>query len=326
MSDVLPVREWLRNVGSRYDLIGMDPRFVGRSTPLDCGWPAGTWLRAAGLPDRASFEQTAAFEAGLARRCVRRRGDVLPYVTTRNTARDMDAIRRPGSDSYGRTAPTGRLPSVPPRRCADRRGPRVRAGAGAPATRRADWAMDRRHASTGRQARWWPLWTGSSRRPDGARYASASFRVDAATVRVLLLDGNDDDRDEANGRPRRDRPGARPRGPELAMPSRRHIWRRPSRYFLTGAESATGSVQAAIVCGDVAAPRNPEAYLRDIRAAMAKEPRFAPLTRNLGPCLFWPAPRGAADPDRQRHPGADRAGHWRPPHAVPRSDWPCTPR
>ena len=92
LSDVLPVREWLRDVGSRYDLIGMDPRFVGRSTPLDCGWPVGTWLRAGG-PDRASFEQTAAFEAALARRCVQRHSDVLPYVTTRNTARDMDRIR-----------------------------------------------------------------------------------------------------------------------------------------------------------------------------------------------------------------------------------------
>lgn len=41
-----------------YDLIGMDPRFVGRSTPLNCRWSTDTFLRSAG-PDRRSFDRFA---------------------------------------------------------------------------------------------------------------------------------------------------------------------------------------------------------------------------------------------------------------------------
>ncbi|MFE7357274.1 hypothetical protein ACFU8Q_30040 [Streptomyces sp. NPDC057543] len=36
--------EVMGEVADRYDLIGMDPRFVGRSTPLDCGWDLGSAL------------------------------------------------------------------------------------------------------------------------------------------------------------------------------------------------------------------------------------------------------------------------------------------
>lgn len=91
-TDVLPVRDWMGDVGARYDLIGMDPRFVGRSTPLDCGWPTGTWTRSAG-PDRAGFDRVVKFERDLAERCARSQPDLLPYASTRNTARDMDLIR-----------------------------------------------------------------------------------------------------------------------------------------------------------------------------------------------------------------------------------------
>ena len=46
LSMPLELRDALKDVGSRYDLIGLDPRFVGRSTPIDCklpfaGWPWG---------------------------------------------------------------------------------------------------------------------------------------------------------------------------------------------------------------------------------------------------------------------------------------------
>ncbi|MEV5205170.1 alpha/beta fold hydrolase [Streptomyces sp. NPDC053720] len=80
-------------VADRYDLIGMDPRFVGRSTPLDCGWDLGSaFLRSAGA-DPAAYREEVAVARELAGRCERAHGDVLPYVTTRNTARDMDVIR-----------------------------------------------------------------------------------------------------------------------------------------------------------------------------------------------------------------------------------------
>lgn len=85
-------REAMKDAGRRYDLIGMAPRFVGPSTPLDCGWPTGTWIRSAG-ESRAAFDRVVTLQRSLAERCRQRHADVLPFVTTRNTARDMDVIR-----------------------------------------------------------------------------------------------------------------------------------------------------------------------------------------------------------------------------------------
>jgi pimeloyl-ACP methyl ester carboxylesterase len=312
MGDVLPVREWLRDVGTRYDLIGMDPRFVGRSTPLDCGWPAGTWLRAGG-PDRASFERTVAFEAELARRCAQRHGDVLPYVTTRNTARDMDAIRaaldQPKLSYLGYSYGTY-LGAVYAQMFPARVGHLVLDSAVDPTGYGPRLIREVGQANEA-ALRGWATWTAQRHAryglgPTGPAVLSTvdrilaaaeqrplsvgDFRVDAATVRFLLLDGNSDDRDEPNADL-----AATVRVLDEAVRTGRAAptasLAESLSFVLTGDESEYGSVQAAILCGDVAAPRNPEVYLREIRAAMATEPRFAPLTRNLGPCVFWPEPR-----------------------------------
>ncbi|MFD7584788.1 alpha/beta hydrolase [Kitasatospora sp. NPDC059811] len=63
------------------------------------------------------------------------------------------------------------------------------------------------------------------------------------------------------------------------------------REAFTSAGSATGSVQTAILCGDVAAPRDPERYWRDIERGRAAHPLFSPMTENITPCAFWDAPR-----------------------------------
>ncbi|MES9511786.1 alpha/beta fold hydrolase [Streptomyces sp. NPDC000609] len=65
---------------------------VGRSTPLDCGPPVGTNLFSAGH-SRAGFEHQVALQKDLADTCRATNASVLPHVTTRNTARDMDVIR-----------------------------------------------------------------------------------------------------------------------------------------------------------------------------------------------------------------------------------------
>ena len=56
-------------LAARYDVIGMDPRFVGRSTPLDCHWPTVS-IGSAG-PDRSTFEKTVRLSRDLASRCAR---------------------------------------------------------------------------------------------------------------------------------------------------------------------------------------------------------------------------------------------------------------
>ena len=88
----LSVGTAMGKVAGKYDLIGMDPWFVGRSTPLDCGWDIGSAVFSAGH-DRAAYKRSVALQHDLAQRCRRTNGDVLPCVTTRNTARGMDVVR-----------------------------------------------------------------------------------------------------------------------------------------------------------------------------------------------------------------------------------------
>ncbi|MEV2243410.1 alpha/beta hydrolase [Streptomyces sp. NPDC049970] len=84
-----------QDVQDSYDLIGFDPRGVGRSTPVTCD------LTSEQLEHRPVYARTAADvmkEADHARDVARQCADsktswMLPHVSTANTARDMDRIR-----------------------------------------------------------------------------------------------------------------------------------------------------------------------------------------------------------------------------------------
>lgn len=80
----------------RFDVIGFDPRGVGASTPIVCGdsdfLDAYTALDP--VPDSPEeAAEAAALTLELAETCVGEHGDLLPHLTTVNTAHDMDAIR-----------------------------------------------------------------------------------------------------------------------------------------------------------------------------------------------------------------------------------------
>ncbi|MFI6080362.1 alpha/beta hydrolase [Streptomyces sp. NPDC051217] len=45
-----------------------------------------------------------------------------------------------------------------------------------------------------------------------------------------------------------------------------------------------------MICGDRAAPRDTEIYWRDIQRSRQQHPLFGPVTNNIDPCAFWPAP------------------------------------
>jgi pimeloyl-ACP methyl ester carboxylesterase len=84
-----------QSVLDRYDLIGFDPRFVGTSTPISCGLSdeeAGQALTP--LEQPGGFPATAALMRKIAGECAGFAGDLLPFATTANTARDMDQIRQ----------------------------------------------------------------------------------------------------------------------------------------------------------------------------------------------------------------------------------------
>ncbi|WP_271216948.1 alpha/beta hydrolase [Streptosporangium carneum] len=90
LATVLP-----REVLDRYDLIGFDPRGVGHSTPVTCGLDLMrqfTLMLPYPAPD-GGIERNLAFARDTAAACAEHSGDLLPFVTTANTARDMDRIR-----------------------------------------------------------------------------------------------------------------------------------------------------------------------------------------------------------------------------------------
>jgi pimeloyl-ACP methyl ester carboxylesterase len=78
-------------VRDRYDLIGFDPRGVGRSSPVSCGLTPEQQNYLLLPPE--SFAADVRRQSAVAAACVRSAGPVLPFLTTRNTARDMDLIR-----------------------------------------------------------------------------------------------------------------------------------------------------------------------------------------------------------------------------------------
>ncbi|GAA1352046.1 alpha/beta hydrolase [Streptomyces beijiangensis] len=85
------------NLNTRYDLVSWDPRGVSRSAGVVCrtdSQQAGAERDIDLTPDTpaeeaAYFKDAADFGQG----CEERSGKVLPYVTTSNTARDLDLMR-----------------------------------------------------------------------------------------------------------------------------------------------------------------------------------------------------------------------------------------
>lgn len=306
----LETRAAMKDVAARYDLVGLDPRFVGRSTPLDCGWPIGLWLRSAGAT-RARFDHQVAVQRDLAERCARRHADVLPYANTRDTARDIDLVRRVLGErrisflgySYGSylgAVYTQMFPGRTDRVVLDSAGdpntwgPRAMQGSEDVAERAlsgwAAWAA-KRHGTYGlgaTPARVLATVNAVVAAAQDRPLRVGPYEVDDQTVPYILSIGSGDDRpaaraeftstvrtlnEAAHGRP------ADP-GPELNG---------FLTFVLTSAGSPLASPTAAIVCGDRAAPRDPDTYWNDVQRSRARHPLFGPLKNNIWPCAFWPS-------------------------------------
>ena len=95
--------DWLRgdltsltNLNKRFDLVAWDPRGVGGSTPVTClsGPQEDAYLAADSVLDDPA-EKQAFIQANkdFATGCETRSGDLLPFMDSASTARDMDQIR-----------------------------------------------------------------------------------------------------------------------------------------------------------------------------------------------------------------------------------------
>lgn len=295
-------------VAARYDLVGFDPRFLGRSAPLECGWPTGLAFQSSQVaaPDRAAFTRSTAVAADLAARCADRR-DVLPHASTRNIARDMDVVRAALGErrisylgwSYGSYLGAVYQQMFPDRTdrvvldsaaSPDASGPALpRETAPATAAALADWSR----WAAGRDSEY-----GLGDTPEEVMGAVATItgaaslqvgthRVDAAMVAGLLLTATDTDESYAEL-------SARVR---LLHDAARGVVVTPTPdqdavlafYTSTEVDPAFAfSAGTAIRCADRAASRDPETYFRDIQAHRAGEPLYGPLFRTITPCAFWP--------------------------------------
>jgi pimeloyl-ACP methyl ester carboxylesterase len=78
-----------------YDRIGFDPRGVGHSAPVTCGLTPAELMPPQPYPAAdGSIARNVAFARSAAARCEAKSGDLLPYITTANTARDLDRVRQ----------------------------------------------------------------------------------------------------------------------------------------------------------------------------------------------------------------------------------------
>ncbi|AZQ70231.1 MULTISPECIES: alpha/beta hydrolase [Streptomyces] len=313
--DFLPARRTaLGATGARFDLVGVDPRFTGRSTPLDCGWETGSYFRSAGH-DRAGFRRTAAFEQDLARRCRTRADarDLLPHASTRNVARDLELVRAALGEqrlsylgiSYGTylgEVYTAMFPGRTDRMVLD--------GVHEPG-HLAPWPEYGTESANEAALRHWAAWAAARNGTYGlgasaddvlatvAGIAGASahrplrvgdYLLDEHVVPVLFYGvlGADTEATDAQiavmtgtlkkaateGRAEPD--------PALAelLPS-----------LLSAQSSAYASAQTAFLCADTPGPHDAEVFWHAVQRSRHRHPLFGPLLNNTTPCAFWDPPR-----------------------------------
>ncbi|WP_018681340.1 alpha/beta hydrolase [Actinokineospora enzanensis] len=298
------------DVRARYDLIGMDPRGIGRSTPVDCHATSGVSLLSAGV-DRAGFDAQVRFQADLAKRCAANAGDLIPYISTRNTARDMDVVRAVLGQrkisyfgwSYGTylgAVYTQMFPRHSDRVVLDSAiDPKtyyvgMSQLMGTPNEAALDeWAAwvaarDKQYHLGGTAKRVRASVEDLQQRVARQPITIGGYRVDQHLLPVLLFipladsQGNaglaDDVRaltDAADGK----NPPITS-GLALAL----GLIDRPVPANL-------GSAQPAVFCGDAPAPRDPEWYWRQIQQHRKAQPVFGPLAYAPSACAFWAPPR-----------------------------------
>ncbi|MGW5397518.1 alpha/beta hydrolase [Streptomyces sp. NPDC003952] len=314
-------------VAEQYDLIGFDPRGVGASSPISCGLTdAEQGIDRPYHP--GSFPSDVAWARNIAAKCREKAGSVLPYITTRNTARDMDTIRAVLGErklsylgySYGTylgAVYTQLFPGRTDRFVLDSgvdpnliwRGMfQTWATEAEPAFARwTRWAAERsgeHHLGESPAAvskTFWDLVARADRDPidfqgekitgDDIRRARALFFYPAqVTPLVVAL------KDAADGKPAVT-PGAS--GPGFDM--KRALAGASGPAPAEAASDNAVAVLWSVACGDTDAwPRDPERYRRDAVRDKAAYPLYGDFASNIKPCAFWPRPLEPQTPMKVR--------------------------
>ncbi|MEU3481928.1 alpha/beta hydrolase [Streptomyces sp. NPDC033753] len=295
-------------VKEQYDLIGFDPRGVGESSPVSCGLNGDelNWQR----PYKAAtFDKDVRWARTVAAKCRAKGGDVLPHLTTRNTARDMDVIRAALGEkkisylgySYGTylgAVYTQMFPkrtdrfvldsAVDPQRIwrgmiqvwAEGAEPAFKRWSTWTAERHATYRLGDTPAKVGKT--YWDLVAQADRKPidfqgtlltgDDIRVGRAMFfDVKGAAEAIAEL------KKAAEGIP-------------SPAPSKRSTSPRPVPPSFARAVPSDNSDAAfwAVACADTRSwPRDPEQYRRDAIRDKARYPLYGDFASNIKPCAFW---------------------------------------
>ncbi|MET8797673.1 alpha/beta hydrolase [Nocardia sp. NPDC004568] len=291
-------------VRARYDLIGMDPRGIGRSDPVNCALPLPTMLFSAGL-DAFGFARDTALAAALAASCVAPDPEKARQITTRNTARDMDIVRaafgEPRLNYYGGSYGTY-LGAVYAQMFPGRSDRMVLDSAMDPdrywigtyqdmgAVNEAgldDWAAwaarrdgDYHFGSSGPQVR--AFVEDMIRRAAAHPVIGNGYLIDEHTVPMMLLALLSD--------PRKNADLAEVVRVVADAVSGLPIDMEQLKAKISGPVQLNASGMAAVLCGDRAAPRDPAWYQRNIESARPTQPVFGAFANNITACAFWPDP------------------------------------
>ncbi len=299
------VHVYPQDILDRYDLVSFDPRGVGYSSPVTCGRTWDQLPNEVYLPFPApdgSIDANVTFARDLARDCLAEGGREIRYVTTANTARDMDRIRVAlgeskvsyNSGSYGSYLGAVYATMFPER--TDR------------------FVIDSNVDPGGIWQDQWRMWDPGAelRFTDFAKWAVAQDPALGATpdkVRTNFLALAD----------RLDRaPVTHPKAGQVNGNLFRAAYRGYSYnvvffpeiaawwHFVEGTGPAPDwfdfpvlpgipadnevAVQVAVTCGDIGSPRRIDQYRREVREDRAKYPILAGMGANVRACAFWPDP------------------------------------
>lgn len=303
-----------KSVLDTYDLIGFDPRGVGRSSPISCGLSDAGLLAVFPYPGSGgSIKNNVATARAVADQCAKV-GDRLRYFTSANTARDMDRIRQALGERkisfWGQSFGTyvGALYTTLFPRNTDRM---VLEGNVDP---NKVWAEMLETWNQGMNDRF----------PDAARVAAANHKtlglgrtVEKVTANFIALADRLDRKPAAVPGTQAAINGALLRAVTYQMLQRNETLAPLTRFWKAAANLSAGktpteadaavlrqvfaespgtpgvpadnqvTVAMALLCGDATWSRDVSSYRSAVAAARAEYPLSAGMPNNIQPCAFW---------------------------------------
>lgn len=301
-----------REVLDGYDVIGFDPRGVGRSTPVTCDLdpaehPTNIPVHAR---DGADVEAEARRVAGVAAKCgSSATAWLLPHITTANTARDLDRIREALGESevsyFGISYGTY-LGSVYTTMFPDRSDRFLLDSATGPGGWDAAFSRmfgrgveDRFPDFAGFAAARPGYGLGTTPRQVRAKYFELAARLDAhpapggwdgrafrfATFAALYHDRNLPGLAETWHALDTGEPTAAPAAAPTAAPA-----------SAPGVDGAAGvpadnylAAQLHVICNDSDWPESTRTYRRNVAVDRVRHPLFGAAAANVTPCAYWPS-------------------------------------